>query len=595
MASQLTTAAACPAAERFGVSPTPSREAAVSALWKKAFAVIALAGLAACSDSGTSASYVSGTLTYDHVPTASSGSGDKAAAKLDYAGTTAMPARNIVVEAVDEASGEVLASTTTADDGSYNLRLPVATEVHLRVRAQLRHGSADAPDWSFTVRDNTSGDLAAAPDSTPEYAIVGQPFNTYYTNHVRDLHAASGWTGSGYDASTRAAGPFQVLDLIETAARKLQAVEPDLKLPPLNVFWSPKNRPIADGQKPDDTAGLLTTSYYVNNLADESVPAADRRYGLFLLGAENVDTDEYDLSVVAHEFGHYVEDKLSRADNIGGDHTDEDVLDMRVAFGEGWGDGFSSIVRDTPIYVDTNGPMQAQAGLVTDVSQLPPGVFIVGWTSELAVSNLLYTLNKAPEVGFAPIYETLRTEQRVTPALTSLFSFATALRARLAPGGQAVLDELLANVHTVSGTQLDIWGSQQTLHLPVRPELDPLFTPVTAQLGATPQTVCLSNAFGTDNKLGNWRVLRFQVASAGRYNLLARPVADGDDWAYGFEVWQAGQEQADQSADNEKNIGRFDLAAGEFAAVVGADKLFGDNAVAKPEATRCVEVSIVAN
>jgi len=376
---------------------------------------------------------------------------------------------------------------------------------------------------------------------------------------------------------------------------RVRTALPELKLPPLNVFWSPKNRPIAEGQKPDDAVGLLTTSYYLNNLAQEGVAAAERRYGLFLVGAENVDTDEYDLSVVAHEFGHYVEDKLSRADNIGGSHTDEEVLDMRVAFGEGWGDGFSSIVRDTPIYVDTNGPQQAQAALVVDISQLPAGAFVIGWTSELAISNLLYTLYQAPEVGFGPIYQTLRNEQRVAPALTSLFSFATYLRTRLTPGGQAVLDGLLAKAHTVDGAQLDIWGSRQTLQVPGRPELDRLFMPITTTLGATPQTVCLSNTFGTDNKWANWRVLRFEVASAGRYNLLARPIDAGDAWGYGFSVWKAGTEQADRSSDQEKNIGRFDLTAGEFAAVVGADKLFGDDASAKPEVTRCIEVSIARN
>lgn len=597
MAAQFTSEIAGRTAGEPVARTSPPRESGTCASWRGLIAALALAGLAACSDSSNSSwqPSVSGTVTYDHVPTLSSGTGESATAKLDYAATTAMPARSIVVEVVDEASGAVLASTTTADDGSYTLALPQSAVVYLRARAHTLHGSADAPDWSFTVRDNTSGDLAADPDSTLEYSIVGESFDTRYTSPRRNLHAASGWTGSGYDAAKRAAGPFQVLDLIETAARKLQAVEPGLKLPPLNVFWSPKNRPIAEGQKPNDTTGLLTTSYYVNNLAQEGVEAADRRYGLFLLGAENVDTDEYDLSVVAHEFGHYVEDKLSRADNIGGEHTDEEVLDMRVAFGEGWGDGFSSMVRDTSIYVDTNGPQQAQAGLVVDVGVLPPGAVIVGWTSELAVANMLYALYQAPEVGFAPIYQTLRNEQRVTPALTSLFSFATYLHARLTPGGQAVLDGLLAKVNTVSGAQLDIWGSKQTLHLADHPQWDRLFTPVTTSLGATPQTVCLSNAFGTDNKLANWRVLRFEIPSAGRYNLQARPVDDGDNWEYGFSVWQAGKEQTDKSSDKETNIGRFDLEPGEFAAVVGADKLFGDGATAKPEVTRCVEVSIAAN
>ena len=220
------------AGSTFGAEPS-SRIATRPIVWKWVAAAALLAGLAACSNNDDSWSpQVSGKVTYDHVPTASSGSGDSATAKLDYDATAVMPARNIVVELVDNASGDVLESTTTADDGSYTLKLPVSATVYLRARAHSVHGSPDAPDWSFTVRDNTTGDISADPDSTLEYSIVGEAFDTGFENHSRDLHAASGWTGSGYDAAARAAGPFQVLE--PPAAQAVTT--PDIVLTPLLGF-----------------------------------------------------------------------------------------------------------------------------------------------------------------------------------------------------------------------------------------------------------------------------------------------------------------------------------------------------------------------
>jgi len=74
-----------------------------------------------------------------------------------------------------------------------------------------------------------------------------------------------------------------------------------------------------------------------------------------ILGDENNDTDEYDAHVVVHEFGHYFENSLSRADSIGGPHTQSDRLDARIAFGEGWGNALSGMILDDPVYRDSSG------------------------------------------------------------------------------------------------------------------------------------------------------------------------------------------------------------------------------------------------
>ncbi len=54
-----------------------------------------------------------------------------------------------------------------------------------------------------------------------------------------------------------------------------------------------------------------------------------------------------------------LKNQFSRADNIGGSHSLGEALDIRVAFGEGWGNAFSAIATDNPIYFDTYGDMQS--------------------------------------------------------------------------------------------------------------------------------------------------------------------------------------------------------------------------------------------
>ena len=83
--------------------------------------------------------------------------------------------------------------------------------------------------------------------------------------------------------------------------------------------------------------------------------------GIYILGDFAAgDTDEFDQSVIAHEFGHYFEDRFGRSDSIGGDHGGSATLvDLRVAFGEGWGNAFSGMVLGDPIYRDSQQGMNS--------------------------------------------------------------------------------------------------------------------------------------------------------------------------------------------------------------------------------------------
>ncbi|MEM9843115.1 MAG: hypothetical protein AAF767_10700, partial [Pseudomonadota bacterium] len=253
---------------------------------------------------------------------------------LDYNAITQEPARGVVVEAVN-AGGTVLDTDTTDAAGAYSVTVDASTDVQIRVRSELQQ--TGGATWDVQVVDNTSGNAI--------YVLSGALADSGMTNSTRNLNAPSGWDpsangGAGGYAATRAAGPFSILDAIYQTVTDIAAVDPDVTFPALQVFWSINNRP---SNIINDATGDVGTSSYTRV---GGVPT------IRILGAENVDTDEYDIHVVVHEFGHYFEDQLSRSDSPGGSHSLNDRLDARLAFSEGWGNAFAGMILDDPNYRD---------------------------------------------------------------------------------------------------------------------------------------------------------------------------------------------------------------------------------------------------
>jgi hypothetical protein len=56
-----------------------------------------------------------------------------------------------------------------------------------------------------------------------------------------------------------------------------------------------------------------------------------------------------------HEYGHFIEDILSKTDTPGGEHDGDSIIDPRLAWGEGWANFFQAAVLNEPIYLDTVG------------------------------------------------------------------------------------------------------------------------------------------------------------------------------------------------------------------------------------------------
>jgi len=262
----------------------------------------------------------------------------------------------------------------------------------------------------------------------------------------------------------------------------------------LKVFWSTKNTPTPESREIKD--GHIGTSSYQNRK-------------LYILGDENLDTDEYDNHVIAHEWGHFYEDTFSRSDSIGGNHNIGDSLDIRLAFSEGWGNAFSAMALDDPIYVDTGGSRQSVATPM-DVEKLNknnPGYF-----SEVSIQHILYDIyddinddiNDTLSLGFSPIHQVLTHAQKNTPAFTSIFPFILGIKV-LKPEFSEQIDGLVGS-ENISKIE-DIWGTGNSNNPYNIFDVNKI------------NTFFFDYTKGHGNKLGNHRYYRFTITNAGLYNI----------------------------------------------------------------------------
>lgn len=468
---------------------------------------------------------IQGFATFDSVPNASSG-------RLDYGAITAKPIRGVLVEAVTDNGSRVLASGITSDTGAYALSVPVNTTVQIRVRAQLQRSGA--PSWDVTVRDNTSV-------GTPLYAINSSDFSSGGSATLqRSIHAPSGWGGSSYTAE-RAAGPFALLDTIYTNIAKVLSVDPTASFPALRVFWSVNN--VSSSGNP--AVGQIGTTYF-------SVTSAGER-AIYVLGNAGADTDEYDASVISHEWGHYYQSSFSRDDSPGGSHGGVDLLDRRLAFSEGWGNAWSGIALGRSTYADSLSDRPEESG-VLNLSVGP--ATNPGWFREFSIQSILWNLERA--AGFAAIHSTMTGPFRTGLAVTSIHPFAAAV-ANAAPSQAGMLAALLAG-QSIGTSTTDPLGVSETNDGGI-PEARPLYL----QYQGASTLVCVTNQAGSGNKLGHFAYLRFALASAGPHDInITGPAGTNPN----FEIYQGGWVNASNQTVSGLENARLNLPAGESILVL---------------------------
>jgi len=428
---------------------------------------------------------ISGTLTYDRVPFPST-----ARTGLDYLNIFQQPIRQAPVELVN-AAGVVVDSTVSDDNGDYSFTVLSGQNVRIRVRSEIQRGAPNEIDMK--VVDNTSGDAV--------YALQGALSEVPTANQTRDLNAASGWNGTSY-ASTRAAAPFALLDTIYGAIEDFIAVDAEVDFPAFLVQWSTRNRAesgnVADGQ-------IGTSSFTISN----GTPV------IRILGDANNDTDEYDVHVVVHEFGHYFEEALSRSDSIGGPHRQSDRLDARIAFGEGWGNALSGMILGDPVYRDSSGASQSRGFGINVENNTHTST---GWYSEASVQSILYDLfddqddgADTASYGLGPIYRAFTDpDYRDTDAFTTIFSFLEALEDQAGVTASEVA--ALTNAQDINGTNAFGIGETNNGGL-----VDALPVYKLLQTNGRAVEFCSVNNFGSFNKHGNRNLLALNIPTTGTY------------------------------------------------------------------------------
>jgi len=467
---------------------------------------------------------------------------------LDYGAMVDKPVRFARVKAVD-LHDRVLASATTDATGRYRMSVPPGTPLRVIAFAAVPNVGTDAASNLIEVVDNTSHDTIHAVSTTPMVLIGGD--KPVLARIPAGGHAQGAAAGKAPGAADRLAGPFAILDTAYEARARVLAAAPDLVFAPLSIFWSTSNR----------ASTVLDPAHgQIPGAAFYAIGGANL---IFLNGEETLNTDEFDPSVITHEWGHYFLSSLSRSDSVGGPHRLGDLLDREVAFSEGFGDALAGILLDQDHYIDTYGPLQADSFAV-DLKAGPSRD--KGWFNEASVMQVIWKLHQA--AGLRPIVDALTGPFRTTVASTGIHAFNAAL-AQVSASAAARLAPLL----TAQGidSQADAWGLGETNDGGLAIAL-PMVQAVTP--GTTLQNVCITgqgDPAGHGNTLGRIAHLRFSVPADGRFQVRVEGPAGTDP---DFRIHgRPGLDIPGFEPDGAIEDATVDLKAGDYLMAVSARTL----------------------
>nr|MDJ0751523.1 hypothetical protein [Woeseiaceae bacterium] len=460
-----------------------------------------------------------------------------------------------VIDAGDDTT--IIATTTTDSVGDYSFTLDPGLDIFLRVRAEMVE-PGPGPSWNFRIVDNTNSDA--------QYVLDTVDINTGGANQTVDINAATVFDGNDY--TTRNGAVFAILDTVYGTVQTILAAEPTIDFVPLDIHWSINNTTVFG----DVSLGEIGNSFYRGGNPID---------GIYLLGDEDVDTEEYDKHVITHELGHYIEGTLARNDSIGGAHTLADILDIRLAYSEGWANTLSAIATADTVYIDTLSTNQAFAGgfdiedgTIYNGPNLDPG-----WFNERSVQEVFYDLydstnEGAPgdslSLGFGPLFSVMRNQQVSTPAFTSIFVLIDGLKDDR-PGDAAAIDTMAGIADVNIDPVADAFGTGET----DAPNADtngdslPVYKSLTVNGAAV--NVCSDDLFGGVNKLNSIQFVRVTIATSGFHTFSATATVipagettDPDMWLRRppssgiFEVFES------QAANSESGLSNNFLPAGDY-------------------------------
>ncbi len=274
------------------------------------------------------------------------------------------PIRNAIIELIAIDGFVTIATGATNAFGDYELSGNNASRrggLYLRVLSTLDA----AHPIDLEIRNNPDEEALLAVTSVGIDDSTSNPFIT---------------SSEVFAKTTGVGGGFNILDVFQDASAFVRNAAPcpepntQCSLPLLKAYWEP---------------GGTRGTYY---RTPENF--------IFICGGgeseecRSFDPDEYDDSVIIHEFGHFVLNTFSKDLSPGGLHSlTENDQDIRLSWSEGWANFFSSAVRNSPLYVDTSGGGVLISFSLEDFSTHPTSTLIDMahfTTSEIAVSGVLW-------------------------------------------------------------------------------------------------------------------------------------------------------------------------------------------------------------
>lgn len=156
----------------------------------------------------------------------------------------------------------------------------------------------------------------------------------------------------------------------------------------LEVYWKP-------GLNPGDYLGGTSSniSFFIHFIKNSRT-----YYRIFILGGNNglkdamVDTDEFDNSVIIHEYAHFITALFSKDSSPGGKHFGIESIDPRLAWSEGFANFFQAAVQDQAFYVDTVGQSKLAISLERQLAFDRPTVIGEGNYREFAIARFLWDI-----------------------------------------------------------------------------------------------------------------------------------------------------------------------------------------------------------
>ena len=221
------------------------------------------------------------------------------------------PLSGVVIEAVDEVSGEVLGQGSSDGSGRYRVRYEGSGSARVYVRVLARRRGTE------TTLDVVTSDRRV-------YAVRSS--EAYDPGELEDARVDIDLTeGEGLE------DPFNAVDAINRGLEWWSQRFSVRNTPRLHVIW-------------EEGGQFACGTCY----RDDDEPSTIYLYGL------DEDNDALDDPVILHELGHFLMNKFSSDDSPGGSH-DGTPVDPRLAYAEGWATAFSGMVRGDPVYYDTRG------------------------------------------------------------------------------------------------------------------------------------------------------------------------------------------------------------------------------------------------